>query len=635
MDGKSLDVRAEKIAQLKTLFPEAFSENGINWQRLQLLLGEDTFAQGEHYELLWAGKTEARKEVQKQTTATLTPNDAFAEQQGSTNLFIEGENLEVLRILQKSYFGKVKMIYIDPPYNTGNDSFVYPDNYTEKQDEYRKRTGISNKQGWLNKQDFWKKNTRENGQFHSVWLSMMYPRLYLSRNLLTQDGVIFISIDDNEAANLKLLCDEIFGEENFVANYYWMRTSTPPSLSIKVRKKLETILCYQKAPNNAKFNGGTSEGGDMPLLNETNARKNLLFKKDSVFFKIKDGIYAKGLYDKVELLDDITIKNGKAINDFSLVGNFKWTQETLNKEMIEGTVFYVKTEKFAIRYQRLGERIKTPSNIISKTECNVGTNEDGVKNIEELFGISHFDYPKPVSLIKYLTNFCCGKNDIILDFFAGSGTTAQAVLELNEEDGGNRRFILVQMPEPTDPQSQAHQAGYTTIAHITKARINKVIEKLEKERAEKVQQKGQKQQTKIDATINQSTQNLSFATYSLADTNFNIWNSNVQGKEAIAQQLAAFRQSEKIGSQHNQLFVELCLKNGLELSIAYKKQQGFYKTEAGIWFCFEPYTPAMKDEIVAEKPQKVIFLSSCFAADQDISNLQIALQLSGTYAQFI
>lgn len=619
MDGKSLDVRAEKIAQLKTLFPEAFSENNIDWQRLQLLLGEDTFVQGEHYELSWAGKTEARKEVQKQTTATLSPNDAFVEEQKTANIFIEGENLEVLRLLQKSYFGKIKMIYIDPPYNTGNDSFVYPDNYTEKQDEYRKRTGISNKEGWLNKQDFWKKNTRENGQFHSVWLSMMYPRLYLSRNLLTQDGIIFISIDDNEAANLKLLCDEIFGEENFVATYYWMRTSTPPSLSIKVRKKLETILCYQKAPNNAKFNGGTSEGGDMPLLNETNARKNLLFKKDSVFFKIKDGIYVKRWYDKVELLDDITIKNGKATNDFSLSGNFKWTQETLNKETTEGTVFYVKTEKFAIRYQRLGERIKTPSNIISKTECNVGTNEDGVKDIEQLFDTNYFDYPKPVSLIKYLANFCCSKNDIILDFFAGSGTTAQAVLELNEQDGGNRRFILVQMPEPTDPKSQAHKAGYTTIAHITKARINKVIENLKK----------------LRTTTNQSTQNLSFASYSLADSNFNTWNSNVQSKEAIAKQLAAFRQSEKIGSQAKQLFVELCLKNGLELNIAYKKQQGFYKTEAGIWFCFEPYTPAMKDEIVAEKPQKVIFLNSCFVADQDISNLQIAMELSGTYIQFV
>ncbi len=224
MDGKSLDINAELIAQLKAMLPDVFSEDKIDFQRLKTALGEDAFVQGEHYELSWAGKTEARKEIQKQTTATLAPNRAASvDFDHAQNLFIEGENLEVLRTLQRSYFGKVKMIYIDPPYNTGNDSFVYPDDYSERQDEYKKRTGMTDENGFLNKQDLWRQNRRENGQFHSVWLSMMYPRLYLSRNLLREDGVIFISIDDNEAANLKLLCDEVFGEENFVANVVWQK----------------------------------------------------------------------------------------------------------------------------------------------------------------------------------------------------------------------------------------------------------------------------------------------------------------------------------------------------------------------------------------------------------------------------
>ena len=219
MDGKSLNLTAEKVARLRAIFPDVFAEDKIDFARLKDVLGENIAFPNEHYELSWAGKAEARKEIQKQTTATLVPNPNLTgfENLSGLNVFIEGENLQVLRILQKAYFGKVKMIYIDPPYNTGNDSFVYPDDYAERLDEYKKRAGITDSAGYLNKQDLWHKNTRENGQFHSVWLSMMYPRLYLARNLLREDGVIFVSIDDNEVANLKLLMDEIFGAENFVA----------------------------------------------------------------------------------------------------------------------------------------------------------------------------------------------------------------------------------------------------------------------------------------------------------------------------------------------------------------------------------------------------------------------------------
>ncbi len=217
--GHSPDALAQRKAELMALLaqaaPELISDQQLNVAKLQELLGEERLAADEHYELSWAGKTVARREIQKTSSHTLRPDANNPAQ--AQHMLIEGENLEVLRVLQKSYYGKVKMIYIDPPYNTGNDSFVYPDNYSETLDEYQRRTGEKNEAGYLNKQSLWKKNSKESGQYHSAWLSMMYPRLYLARNLLCDDGVIFISIDDNEAANLKVLCDEIFGAENFIS----------------------------------------------------------------------------------------------------------------------------------------------------------------------------------------------------------------------------------------------------------------------------------------------------------------------------------------------------------------------------------------------------------------------------------
>ena len=221
--GHSPDALAQRKAELLALLaqtaPELMSDQQLNVAKLQELLGEDRVASDEHYELSWAGKTAARREIQKTSSHTLRPDANNPAQ--AQHMLIEGENLEVLRVLQKSYYGKVKMIYIDPPYNTGNDSFVYPDNYSETLDEYQRRTGEKNEAGYLNKQSLWKKNSKESGQYHSAWLSMMYPRLYLARNLLRDDGVIFISIDDNEAANLKLLCDEVFGIKNFRNEIIW------------------------------------------------------------------------------------------------------------------------------------------------------------------------------------------------------------------------------------------------------------------------------------------------------------------------------------------------------------------------------------------------------------------------------
>lgn len=247
MDGQSLDTTAHRIAQLQQLFPEVFAEGQIDFEKLKLALGAETLAPEERYELSWAGKYDAFKEIQKQTTATLIPDkDNSINFDTTEHIFIEGENLEALRVLQKSYYGKIKMIYIDPPYNTGNDSFVYPDDYTERRSEYEERTGIKDEEGFLNKQDLWKKNTKENGQFHSVWLSMMYPRLFLARNLLKEDGVIFVSIDDNEVSNLRLLMDMVFGEENFVGTFVWKRRVSSALAEMQVSKDHEYVLSYQR-----------------------------------------------------------------------------------------------------------------------------------------------------------------------------------------------------------------------------------------------------------------------------------------------------------------------------------------------------------------------------------------------------
>lgn len=272
----------------------------------------------------------------------------------------------------------------------------------------------------------------------------MTKRIHLAYDLLSDEGLMFASIDENEIAGFKILLDSIFGENNFICIFSWMKTATPPSLSKNIRRKFEYVLCYRKKYSELGLFGGIISGGDMPLLNEGNKEIGVTFQKDSLIFKIPDGVYLKGRYDRVQLLEDIEIKDGKALTDLKLFGPMKRTQDTINKEISSGTIFLVKSSKFAIRYERCGERIKKPSNIISNEECSVGTNEDGAKDLQKIFNKKVFNFPKPVSLIKYLINMKCfyKKNAIVLDFFAGSGTTGQAVLELNKEDGGNRHFIL-------------------------------------------------------------------------------------------------------------------------------------------------------------------------------------------------
>lgn len=426
------------------------------------------------FQLRFVGKSYAKFVTGLPSETVLVPDNDWNNQEqnkDSQNIFITGDNLDALKHLVNAYSGAINVIYIDPPYNTGTDGFIYKDNFNFSNDDLKQKLGFTDT-------EVARLRALDGKCSHSAWLTFMLPRLVLAKRLLSNDGAIFISIDDNEYANLKRICDEIFDESNFIASFNWMKTSTPPSLSKNVRKKFEYVLCYCKQHDGVGLNGGIVEGGDMPLLNDGNAFSTLRFDKDSVFFRIPDGRYTAGRYDRVQLEEDIVIKNGKSLTDIVLSGNFKWKQITLDEEIKEGTIFHVKTEKFAMRYERVGERIKVPSNIISKEECNVGTNEDAQKEILTLFGNKIMDYPKPVSLIKYIINMKASDKDIILDFFAGSATTAHAVMQLNKDDGGNRKYIIVQWDEPVKSGSEAENQGFKTIDEISRERIKRAADQI-------------------------------------------------------------------------------------------------------------------------------------------------------------
>lgn len=453
---------------------------------LKQMLSGEVINGDEAYEFTWVGKKASIVEANKPIRKTLRPcKEESVNWDNTENLYIEGDNLEVLKLLQESYLGKVKMIYIDPPYNTGDDSFVYADNFAMEVDEYEEEAGLYDFEG----NRLFKENNTSNPRFHSDWLSMMNSRLLLARNLLAEDGVIFISIDENEVDNLQKICNEVFGEKNYAATFIWTKTSTPPALAYKCRKTVEYVLAYEKNWSPVKYYGAPLDGGDVPFLNTGNPRKTLVFPKGSIHFTfMNDGVVEAGVKDKVELHDILYVKDGLNENEVRFSGEFKWEQATLNEEVKKGTYFVIKTTKYSIRFQRqnLEDSFKAPTNFMNielNKEAGVGTNETAVKELAELGLDKCFDYTKPFSLIEAVTNMVC-KNDkeaIIMDFFSGSGTTAHAVMNMNAADGGKRKFIMVQLPEETDKKSVAKKMGFDTICEIGKERIrrvgNRIIEK--------------------------------------------------------------------------------------------------------------------------------------------------------------
>lgn len=464
LQGTSMDIVQDNIEKLKQIFPEIFTEGKIDFQVLKQLLGEHIENDKERYSFTWKGKTQARQIAQDMSTGTLRPDrDNSKDWENTENLYIEGDNLEVLKLLQKSYHGKIKMIYIDPPYNTGKD-FVYKDNFRDNIDNYLTITGQKTSVGYKSTT-----NTETDGSYHSNWLNMMYPRLKLARNLLTDDGVIFISIDDNEQENLKKICDEILGETNFIAQIIWERAYAPVNLKKHFSESHDYILCYSKNIELTICNGlKRSEEANDRYSNPDNDYRGVWQSDNfSVGPAVENNIY------------EIITPSGRSC--YPPNGRSWRVSEEKFKEMVkDNRVWFGEDGNGVPRQKRFLSEVKTsitPMTIWKYVE--VGHSQDATKKLKELFENIHiFDYSKSIELIKRCIELYSQENSIILDFFSGSATTAHAVMQLNAEDGGNRKYIMVQLPEICDEKSEAYKAGYKNICEIGKERIRRAGEKI-------------------------------------------------------------------------------------------------------------------------------------------------------------
>lgn len=493
---QSHDVIGSNTQKIAQLFPNCVTERlgkegkpefAIDFEKLQAELSNEIIAEGEErYQFTWPDKRAAVRLANTPTTMTLRPcREESVDFDNTQNLYIEGDNLDVLKVLRETYLGKVKMIYIDPPYNTGND-FVYNDDFAQGKDDFEQSSGLFDEEG-NQTIDPMQRNTESNGRFHTDWLNMIYPRLKVARDLLADDGVIFISIDDNEVENLKKISNEVFGENNFVGQWNWFKSATPPALSKKIKKNIEYILAYQKGGNNDVFTGvkKTSSSND-PITKPQNTYKDLLFPAGSISTKLADGVYPKGIYGTEkfpnELLNDLIVKNGKNENDVTFRNRFIWVQTTLDEQLSNGTRIEL-SKQLVISYKKAEYNREVPPSLID-IQVGVDTTENAGRYITDIFdGKKIFDYPKPVSLLYYLTNFFIegDKGSTILDFFSGSATTAHSVMQLNAEDGGNRKFIMVQLPEKTEEDSDAYKGGYKNICEIGKERIRRAGKKVKEE----------------------------------------------------------------------------------------------------------------------------------------------------------
>ncbi len=471
----------ERIKQLKQIAPEAFADNQINWEVLKEALGnylEEDEGDVEHFGLFWPGKREARRIASIPSKGTLVPCPGEGiDEENTRNIFIEGENLEVLKILQKSYAGRIKMIYIDPPYNTGND-FIYDDNFTEPLEEYLRRIGQIDEEGKP-----LTTNKKSDGRFHSKWLSMMYPRLKLARNLLRDDGVIFISIDDNEAYHLRSIMDELFGPENFIGVIKRRAARKTAHLSKTMSDMCDYIVIYSKLYLDEPLSVEKASDLTRPVFNAGNKVTSRLIPKGTIA-KCKNGKYVKGKYAarslEFKLMSDLEIENNKTKNEVEVFGPWRVNQELLNQTV------YV-TQNFGFRRFVTEEELETAKAMNDLLDDSQYYNELGSEDLEELFGIKNlFNNPKPKKLIEYLIKACDSDKTlddfIILDFFAGTGTTAHSLYEYLTEDDRKKQFLLVQMAELTDSDSVAYKNGFKNIAQITEKRIKLASKLVSKKR---------------------------------------------------------------------------------------------------------------------------------------------------------
>lgn len=522
LDGKTPDLAAENIEQLRQIFPDVFEEGKIDFDKLKQVLGEYVDDEKERYNFTWNGKGKALRLAQTPTTGTLRPCEAESKNWDDTqNLYIEGDNLEVLKLLQKSYHGKIKMIYIDPPYNTGGD-FVYPDDFSDSIENYKRITGQVDEEG--------KKlspNTESNGRYHTDWLSMMYPRLRLAKNLLKKAGVIFISVDEHEEHNLRKLCDEVFGAEHFIASVAVVNNLKGRSDDNYIATAHEWLLIYHNGSFETYGVALPEEYVEEYKLSDENGKYRLqgLRKRGSGARRVdRPNMFYPFYYNPQTKELSLT----KADNMVEIVpklsdgtdGRWRWGKDTaierlkeLIVEMVSGRNEY---DVFQKDYLFAGKRIK-PKSVWFGAEFSA---EAGTLQTKELLGKGIFETPKSVSFLKYCLEQSTHNNDIVLDFFSGSATTAHAVMQLNAEDGGNRKFIMVQLPEPCADGTEAANAGFENICEIGKERIRRAGEKIKAEIEE------QNAQLKIGEEPKKAP-DIGFKVFKLDSSNLKKWNPDV------------------------------------------------------------------------------------------------------------
>ena len=596
------DLTQSNIEKLIALFPacvtEARGEDGklkkaVNFELLRQMLSDVVLEGDEAYEFTWVGKKAAIVESTRPIRKTLRPCPAESVDWDSTeNLYIEGDNLEVLKLLQESYLGKVKMIYIDPPYNTGND-FIYRDDFAMSGEEYSEESGqVDEETG-----DRLFKNTDSNGRFHSDWCSMIYSRLMLARNFLSEDGAIFISIDDNEVDNLKKICADIFGASNYIATFPWRKRTAKSDVPFGVSQDFEWVICYAKSSKFlASIEGKERKYYETPDFPGRPWRVHDLTKQTTASERPNSFF---------------TIINPKTGEEFPANPNRTWaiTEETFQSYYaVDRIVFpndypFLNIQKPVLRYWKEDDMEKAGDNfgrvaVSTKLPENIGMSQDGTKEITSLFNGKVFSFPKPVSLIRFLASIHTSSDDIILDFFSGSATTAHAVMQLNAEDGGHRKFIMVQLPEPCDEKSEAYKAGYPNICEIGKERIRRAAKKIAADNSGKPFDGG-------------------FRVFKLDDTNMtDVYYSAGEYDQGMLDQLVSNIKPDRTDLD---LLFGCLLEWGLPLSMPYTSEQIEDCTvhtynDGDLIACFDENIPdTVIKEIAKRQPLRAVFRDSSFA----------------------
>ena len=610
---QSLDVTGSNIDKIAQLFPQCVTEHkdkdgktvlGIDFEKLREELSADVIDDGEErYQFTWPDKKTHAHLANTPTNKTLRPcREESVDFDHTQNLYIEGDNLDVLKVLRETYLGKVKMIYIDPPYNTGND-FVYNDDFSQSAANYQENSGQTDEEGNRLVQ-----NTESNGRFHTDWLNMIYPRLKVAKDLLSDDGVIFISIDDNEQKNLKNVCDEIYGERNFLAQVVWERAYSPINLMKHFSPAHDYILCYAKNIDLAVCNGiPRSAETDSRYSNPDNDPRGVWKPSDlSVGPAVAENIYT------------ITTPSGREVEP-PAGRSWSLSRKIFRERLQDNRIWFGPDGNSVPSMKRFLSELRktgiTPMTIWKYTE--VDHSQGATQKLAQLFdGKKYFDYPKPVELIKRCVSLYSDKNSIVLDFFSGSATTAHAVMQLNAEDGGHRKFIMVQLPEKTDEKSEAYKAGYKTICEIGKERIRRAGKKIKEENADK------EGIDKLD---------IGFRVLKLDSSNMQ--DVYYTPKEFTERDL--FADNVKEDRTAEDLLFQVMLDLGVELSATIKQRtmgdkQVFFVNGNCLVACFDTdITEETIKEIAQQKPYYFVMRDSSLASDNVADNFD---QLFKTYS---